>query len=236
MDGGEFLQTSHAPKSLHRPLSPSKRQVRVLRAVVYLATGRLPVADAEFALRGAIRAQLVRHDLVGRAVALQRFPYEFQRGLLVARLRHEAFEHLALVIDRAPKAMSFTVDLRENLIEMLSPLWPCAQPFGPLFADLGGEFRAKSVPPEANGFMSDIDASFMEQVLHVPQRQRKPDVQHHCQTDDLGAGFELFEWGTFCHAGRVGEGSAGLKRSSSDTAPKQASPNPHRKPYHRIFL
>jgi len=34
MNGGEFLQTSYSPKSLHGPFSSSKRLVRILASIV----------------------------------------------------------------------------------------------------------------------------------------------------------------------------------------------------------
>ena len=33
--------------------------------------------------------------------------------------------------------------------------------------------------------MADFDPTFMLQVFDIPQRKRKPDVEHHGQTDDL---------------------------------------------------
>jgi hypothetical protein len=36
-------------------------------------------------------------------------------------------------------------------------------------ADLGGEHRAGPVPPEAHGFMADVDATLGEKVLHIKQ-------------------------------------------------------------------
>ena len=55
------------------------------------------------------------------------------------------------------------------------------------------------MPPEPHGVVAKIDAALMKQILHVPKRQRKPDVQHHCQADDLGARLEVLERGTFGH-------------------------------------
>jgi len=37
--------------------------------------------------------------------------------------------------------------------------------------------------------MADIAAALAKQVFDVSKRQRKPDVQHHRQTNDPGAGF-----------------------------------------------
>jgi hypothetical protein len=47
--------------------------------------------------------------------------------------------------------------------------------------------------------MADLDASLMQQILHIPQRERKPNIHHYSKADDLGAGFEVAEWAVFCH-------------------------------------
>ncbi len=48
--------------------------------------------------------------------------------------------------------------------------------------------------------MADVDASLMQQVFDIPKREWKSDVQHHCEADDLGAGFEVFKGGRFGHS------------------------------------
>ena len=47
--------------------------------------------------------------------------------------------------------------------------------------------------------MTDIDTAFVQQIFHVAQRKRKPDVQHHHKADDLWARLEVSEWGSFAH-------------------------------------
>src|SRR6056297_4363352 len=47
VDGGELLQTSHAPEPEHRPLPSSERQVRIFGPIVEPAAGLLPVLDKE---------------------------------------------------------------------------------------------------------------------------------------------------------------------------------------------
>ncbi len=54
MDGGEFLQTSHAPETLHRAFTPSKRQVRVLDAVVEPPARLLFFERAKLSERGSV--------------------------------------------------------------------------------------------------------------------------------------------------------------------------------------
>jgi hypothetical protein len=61
----------------------------------------------------------------------------------------------------------------------------------PLAADLAGEERAKSVPPQPHRLMGKVEAALEEQVLHVPQRQRKADVEHHHFADHLGCRMEI---------------------------------------------
>ena len=61
-----------------------------------------------------------------------------------------------------------------------------------------------------------VNAALEQQVLHVPQRQRKADVEHHRKANDLGQGLGVAEGGAFGHAGRLAERHQCLKQSSSD--------------------
>ena len=74
------------------------------------------------------------------------------------------------------------------------------------------------MPPEPDSFVADIDAALMEQVLDVPKRKRKPDIEHHREADDLGAGLEVAEGGSFAHLATLRNRRALLKTVSSDKA------------------
>ncbi len=41
--------------------------------------------------------------------------------------------------------------------------------------------------------MADVDASLVQQILDIPKRKRKPDVEHHCQADDIWRCLEIGE-------------------------------------------
>jgi hypothetical protein len=41
--------------------------------------------------------------------------------------------------------------------------------------------------------MADLHAALVQEVLDVPEREREPDIEHHRETDDLGAGLEPLE-------------------------------------------
>jgi hypothetical protein len=59
-NGGELLQTSHLPEAKHYAFSSSKRQVRILRAIVHPAARFLPLCVANNLHRGTIRSERVR--------------------------------------------------------------------------------------------------------------------------------------------------------------------------------
>ena len=52
--------------------------------------------------------------------------------------------------------------------------------------------------------MADIDASFIQEVFDIEQRQRKSDVQHHRQADEFTTRSKVSKWVGLAHAGRVG--------------------------------
>ncbi len=76
-------------------------------------------------------------------------------------------------------------------------------PFDPKLADLSGEQRTEAMPLEPQSFMAHIDATLMEQVLNVPKGQREADIQHHRETDDLGARLEIAEGTAFGHVPKL---------------------------------
>lgn len=69
-----------------------------------------------------------------------------------------------------------------------------------------------------DSFVADLDATLVQQILDIAQRQREADVEHHRQTDDLGAGFDIAEGAAFCHSGTLFCLPAFLKSFSSDNA------------------
>jgi hypothetical protein len=83
--------------------------------------------------------------------------------------------------------------------------------------DLGGEHRTEAMPPKPDGLMADLDAALVQKVLDVPQREREPDIEHHRQSDDLGAGLEPFERIGFGYDGMLLGPLPRLKPSSSET-------------------
>jgi hypothetical protein len=191
--------------------------VGILGAIVGPAIRFLPVTDAKFIERCAIGPEPIRHHPLGVAVQLEHFLQELQRSFLVACLRHETLKHLAFVIDGAPEIVPLTVDLHENLVEVPPPE-ARPHPRNPAFADLGCKQRTKSVLPEPDGLIADVDAPLVKKVFDVPQRKRKSDIHHDGKKDDLGAGTKVPEGASFGHRGKLRDPRSRLNIHRSDRA------------------
>ena len=88
----------------------------------------------------------------------------------------------------------------------------------PSAADLSGKHRAKSVPPKPNRLMADVDATFVQKIFHISQRERKPHIHHNSQADDLRARLEVADGAVFCHPQKLSARPACLNRLCSDSA------------------
>lgn len=120
-----------------------------------------------------------------------------------------SLQHFTFVINRAPEIVKLAIYLYEHLVEMPPPLGVGSHRRGSFLADLRRENWPEPVPPETDRLVRDIDPPLMEQVLDVPKRERKADVHHHGQADDLGRSLEIFE--RITHPLRPGNYAAALK-------------------------
>jgi len=218
MDGGEELQTSHPAEPEHRALPSSQWLVRVLDAIVQTAPCRVQICPTELTQCRAVRWEPIGDDLMRPAVTPHQFPEEFQCRLLVPSLGGDGFENFSFVIDGPPEIMPLTVDFHEHLVDVPPPVREGAQSVDAPAPDLGGEHWPKPMPPEPDRLVADVDAAFVQQVLDIPKRERKPDVHHHGQADDLWAGFEIPEGAALAHAARVGRWLSPLNLVCSDSA------------------
>ena len=167
MDRNELLQTSHPPKSGHRPLSPSERQVRILGPIVELTTRFLaPVIPDDFH-RSPVRRTLVRHDNMRIAVPLHCFLQEFQRSSLIPLLRDIGFQDFAFVVDSSPEIVPLAAYLHKDLVQVPSPLRAPPHRFGPPFPDLVCEVCAEPIDPEPHAFVANVDPTLMKKVFDI---------------------------------------------------------------------
>ena len=184
-------------------------------AIVEPATGLAIVGQSQVLQRRAVGPEFVRDANMRVTMPLYGFPKESQCSFAISAFRQIAVEDLAFVVDRSPELVLDAVDLHEDLIQMPSPVGQGPHAIDPLSPDLGGEHRAKSVPPKAHGFMANLDAPLVQQVFEVAQRKRVPNIEHHGQADDLRARLEVSKRGVLGHLGTVGRVLPSLKHVCS---------------------
>jgi hypothetical protein len=97
------------------------------------------------------------------------------------------------MVDSAPKIAELAVDLHKHLVQVPAPLRIAAHVRDASLTNLGGEHRAKPVPPEPDGLVADVDPALGQEIFDVAQRQRISHVHHHDQTDDLRRAVEISE-------------------------------------------
>ncbi len=170
MDGGEFLQTSHAPETLNGAFSSSEWQVGNLNAVVEPPARLLSFGCTKLSESGPIRCEAIRDDVLRFTVSLHQFLEEFQCRLHVSTFGDNRFRHLAFVINSPPKVMRFAVYLHEYIVQVPLPVRERAQLLDTLPSDLSSKHRANSVSPKSISIMTDFDAALMQKIFHVPQR------------------------------------------------------------------
>ena len=76
------------------------------------------------------------------------------------------------MVDGAPQIAELAVDLHKHLVQMPAPLQIAAHVRDASLPNLGGEHWAKTVPPELDGLVADVDPTLGQQILDVAQRQR----------------------------------------------------------------
>ena len=84
--------------------------------------------------------------------------------------------------------------------------------------------RAEPVPPEPHSLVAYLDASLVEKILDVPQREWEPYVHHHGQANNHGAGLEVAKWAAFCHQKKLSQRPIRLKPVSSDKTLRSRQP------------
>lgn len=143
---------------------------------------------------------------------------------------------MALICPQSPKfetkqgIKSLSVDFYKHLVQMPLPVRVGSHSIHPFSANFRGKHRAEPNPPETDGFMADIDPTFVEKVHNFAQRKWQPNVEHHRQADDLWTRFEIAKWPAFCHAGKLCGPPAHLKPFSSDSAREASRPPTRFKP------
>lgn len=98
------------------------------------------------------------------------------------------------MIDCTPEIMRLASDLHEDLVEVPLPLRDLAHVACPPHPDLAGKHRPKPIYPSSNTLMADVNSTLVKEVFDVAKGQRKTNVHHDRELDNLGRRFEVAEW------------------------------------------
>ena len=139
----------------------------------------------------AVRTQFVRYCNSKLAIALHWFIYEFQSGVAITSFAYVAFQNFTFMIYRMPKIVPFTLDLHENLIKVPLPIRMTACLLSSFLRNLWCKHWPEAIPPKPDCFMANVDAPFMQKVLHMTERKRETNLYHYCKLDDFRASFKL---------------------------------------------
>ena len=124
------------------------------------------------------------------------------------------------MVDGAPQMVALAIDADNDFIEAPAPVRVVASGDTP-FPNLGGEHGPEPVPPVPNSLVRNVNAAFEQDGFDLAQGQRKADVQHDREADDLGRTVEKAE-GIVIHGQRLREVALWLKPVFSDTTPLRA--------------
>ena len=138
------------------------------RPIVCLSANCLFVGNAEVPHGGSVGLEPIR-GIASAAPCRFRARFIKRSAAAFARPGDVAFQYLALVIDGSPEVVGLAVDLHEHLIKVPTPMAKPTHRAHSLAADIGREHRAKSIPPESDSLMTEIDAALEQQVLDVAQ-------------------------------------------------------------------
>src|SRR4029077_19935072 len=69
------------------------------------------------------------------------------------------------MVDGAPKVAELAVDLHKHLVQVPAPLRIAAHVRDASLTDLGGEHRAKPVPPEPDDLVTDVDPALGQEIF-----------------------------------------------------------------------
>src|SRR5215468_11158106 len=168
-------------KPLHAIFPLACRPMRILTAVIEIATLAMLHPGQDLTLRRTVALQLVRNDDARHVLqALQQLAEKLLRRLLVASALHEDIEDVVVLVDRAPEVMALTINREKYLIQV--PLVPWLRTS---MLQLIGVVLSKLQTPLADGLVGHRDAALEQDFLHIAVAQREAIIEPDAMADDL---------------------------------------------------
>jgi len=154
--------------------------MRVLAAGREGATLAMRHPGQALALRRAVALPLVGHADAGhRREALAELAKTGLGGRRMAPARHEALEHVIVLIHDAPQGMALPVERQTHLVHM-----PCIPRARPSALELVGVIVPTLPTPRAEGLVRHLDAALEQALLHVAVASRVAIREPDAMADD----------------------------------------------------
>src|ERR1700757_3660998 len=129
--------------------------MRILTAVVQIATLAVCDPGQDLALRRAVALQLIRDDDPRYVLqALEQLAEKLLRRVLIAPALHQNVEHVIVLIHCTPQVMALPVNRQKDLVQV--PLVPW---LGASTLQLIRIVLSKFQTPLTDGFMGDVDTA-----------------------------------------------------------------------------
>src|SRR4051794_6307940 len=156
--------------------------MRVLGAVVQVATGSMLHLGQAIAVRNAIAAKAIGDDALWLVLQpSEQALEETLGGRGVPAVLNQDIEYHTVLVHRAPEVVQLAIDLQEHLIEV-----PSVARLRPATAKLAGDIGAELEAPLPYALVGDRDAPLGQEQFHVAQAQAEDMVQPDSMADDLG--------------------------------------------------
>src|SRR5262245_24559942 len=179
--GQKALGMSRRLEPLHAILTLPRGPMRVLTAVIEVATLPMFHPGQDLALGRAVALELIRDDHAWHVLqALQQLAEKLLRRLFVAAALHQDIEDVVVLVDSAPQVMALAIDHQEHLIQV--PLVPW---LGASMLQLIGVRLPKLQTPLANGLVGHRDTALEQDLFHVAVTQAEAVIEPNPMANDL---------------------------------------------------
>src|SRR5262245_7373947 len=168
-------------KPLHAIFALACGAMRVLTAVIEIATLAVFDPRQDLALRRAVALELIRDDHPWHVLQpLKQLAKELLRRVLVAAALHQNVEDVVVLVDSAPQVMALPVDRQKHFIQVPLVAWLRAS-----MLQLIRLVLPKFQTPLADGRMGHLASTGYQQIFYGSVTQREAIIEPDPMTDDF---------------------------------------------------
>ena len=166
---------------LHAMLALTRRPMRVLTAVIEIATLAVFDPGQHLALGRAVALELIGDDDPWHVLQpLEQLAEKLLRRLLVAPALHQDIQHVIVLVNSAPQVMALPVDGQKDFIQV-----PFVPGLRATATQAVGIILPKLPTPLTDSFMGHGDATLAQEFLHVAVAQGEAIVKPDAMTDNF---------------------------------------------------